>query len=226
MNPLVSVIIPVYNGARFIAEALQSVAAQDYSPIEVIVADDGSTDETARIASGFPGVTVLPLAHGGVSRARNLAVGASKGEWLAFLDADDTWLPGKLSVQVRLARETGASFVLCHLDHRFEGPIPGWFDGPADGTPIVAYPPSAWLVSRATFDRVGGFDEARSLAEDTHWLSRAWELGVQQAVAPEVLVVRRIHDSNATGNIVDGRRAIFDILRESVQRKHAMRGND
>ena len=219
MNPLVSVIIPVYNGERFIRDALASVLAQDYAPIEVIVADDGSTDGTREASAALPGVRILALAHGGVSRTRNVAVAESHGEWLAFLDADDEWLPGKVSAQVALAQRSGRSLILCHMDHRFDGPVPDWFDGPTDGTAIVAYPPSGWLVSRTQFESVGGFDEARALGEDTQWLSRAWDLGVEHAVCPETLLVRRIHGGNATGNIPDQRRVVFDILRESIHRK-------
>ncbi len=219
MRPLVSVIIPVFNGEAFIREALASVALQDYAPIETIVADDGSNDATHEACAEFPGVRVLALAHGGVSSARNRAVAMSAGEWLAFLDVDDEWLPGKLSAQVSLALETEKPLVLCHETHRFDGGVPAWFQGPTDGTSIVAYEPSAWLVRRDAFDRIGPFDEGRSLGEDTHWLSRAWELGYQHAVCPETFVRRRIHASNATGNIADLRGSVFGILRESVQRK-------
>jgi glycosyltransferase involved in cell wall biosynthesis len=225
MNPLVSVIIPVYNGAAFLAEALESVRSQDYQPLEVIVADDGSTDATAEVADSFPGVRCLRLERGGVSRARNLAVATSTGEWLAFLDADDRWQPEKISSQVRLGEATPeAGFVLCHETHRFDGPAPGWFRGPTDGTPIVAYEPSAWLVRRSTFEAVGGFDEERSLGEDTHWLSRAWDAGITHQTHEAALVERRIHGSNATGQIQSHRRVVLDILRESVGRKRARDG--
>jgi len=221
MNPLVSVIIPVHNGGAYLREALQSVFAQDYVPFEVLVADDASADDSAAIAAGFGGVQVLRLPKGGVSRARNLAAAASRGEFLAFLDADDLWLPGKLTAQVSLAleRET-AGFVLCNQVHRFDGPVPPWFDGPTDGAPAVAYEPSAWLVRRSTFERVGGFDEGRSLGEDTEWLARAWDLSVTHAIHPEPLVVRRIHGGNVSGH-VPRRRVMLDILRESVGRKRA-----
>lgn len=225
MNPLVSVIIPVYNGAAFLEEALASVSAQDYAPLEVFVADDGSTDATGEIARRCEGVTHLALPRGGVSRARNRAVEESRGEFLAFLDADDAWLPGKLSAQVALLQaHPEAGFALCHEEHVFDGAIPGWFRGPTDGTPIVAYEPSAWLVRRRTFEAVGGFDEERSLGEDTHWLSRAWDMGFTHVSEPGVFVRRRIHGSNATGNIASQRRVVFDILRESIGRKRARSG--
>ena len=220
MKPLVSAIIPVYNGAAFIEQALSSVFAQDYEPLEVIVADDGSTDDTATIARSFDDVTVLALSRGGVSRARNQAVDASRGEFLAFLDADDSWYPGKTSAQLELLEShPGAGFALCLQKHDFDGPVPGWFRGPTDDTPVAAFEPSAWLVRRATLEAVGGFDESRSLGEDTHWLSRAWDLGVRHVTSPEVLVRRRIHGSNATGTIPSQRDILLNILRESIGRK-------
>lgn len=224
MNPLVSVIIPVHNGERFIREALASVAAQDYAPMEVIVSDDGSQDGTRDACAGFPGVRVLALERGGVSRARNRAIAVSSGEWLAFLDADDEWMPGKLSAQITLAAESKTSLVLCHEVNWFEGPVPAWFRGPTDGTPVIAYEPSAWLVQRDAFEHIGRFDEQRSLGEDTHWLSRAWDKGYKHAVCPETFLRRRIHAANATGNIANQRGIVFDILRESIQRKRERSG--
>ncbi len=219
-SPLVSVIVPVYNGEAYLAEALESVFAQDYAPLEVIVADDGSTDASLEIARSFSGVACLELAHEGVSAARNAAVRASTGDWLAFLDADDTWLPGKMTAQVR-AGGAPCGLVLCHSVFQFEGAVPGWFLGPLEGSAVPSFAPSAWLIRRKTFDAVGPFDEARSVGEDTEWLSRAWDQGVQYLMLDEPLLRRRIHASNATGRILKPRRILMDILRESVGRKHA-----
>ena len=96
--PRVSVITPVYNGARTIARAIESVLAQSFRDFEMVVVDDGSTDGTLEILEGFgDSITLLKQAHLQQAIARNLAVKASRGEYLAFLDADDSWLPAKLA---------------------------------------------------------------------------------------------------------------------------------
>ena len=224
-GPLISVIIPVFNGAAFLAEALESVFAQQYESLEVFVVDDGSEDDSLAIARSFAGVTCIARDHVGVSAARNAGVRAASGEWLAFLDADDRWLPGKLQAQLAAAaEEPSAGFILCHTVYRFEVDVPSWFRGPTDGASIVAHEPSAWLVRRTVFEEVGPFDEGRCLGEDTEWLSRAWDSGVAHVVSSQTLLERRIHQSNATSQI-QGHSVAFAILRESVQRKQARSGD-
>src|SRR5213078_156464 len=99
-QPLVSVIIPVYNGARYLRAALESVFAQTYRPIEVIVVDDGSGDDSGVIAQSFPDVHFIHQENQGVAAARNHGFDAARGEFIAFLDQDDLWTPEKLKVQV------------------------------------------------------------------------------------------------------------------------------
>ena len=98
-GPLVSVIVPVHNGARFLAAALDSVAAQDYGSMEILVVDDGSSDNSAEIAASYR-VRLLQQPNRGVAEARNAGVAESSGELLAFLDQDDLWLERKVSRQV------------------------------------------------------------------------------------------------------------------------------
>ena len=113
-KPLVSVIIPVYNGEKYICKAVDSAFAQDV-PVEVIVIDDGSRDDTPRLLKRYQGRegfrAVFRESNQGAARARNQGVGMAKGEYVAFLDADDWWEKGKLSVQIRAMEETGC--VLC-----------------------------------------------------------------------------------------------------------------
>ncbi len=99
-GPLVTVVMAVYNAEAFLAEALDSVYAQDYEPFEVVLVDDGSTDGSAAIAQSYPGLRYLRQENGGPSAARNAAIAAARGELVAVADADDVQLPGRLSVQV------------------------------------------------------------------------------------------------------------------------------
>ncbi len=223
MNPLVSVIIPVFNGALYLGEAIESAITQDYSPTEIIVADDGSTDDSAAIARAYPGVNVLELEHLGVSAARNAAVDASQGEWLAFLDSDDLWLPGKLSAQVEAGMETSeVGFVLCEQMHKFEE-IPSWFVWTTEPNSKTCFEPSAWLVRRSTFLEVGPFEAGRTLGEDISWLMRAWTLGVRHTVVRQTYLNRRIHGSNASAQLPSADRQLMTLLRESLAIKRAMK---
>lgn len=221
VDPLVSVIIPVHNGAAFIREALGSVFAQAHRPLEVVVADDGSTDATVDLVEGFEQeIRVLKLARGGVSAARNAGVAASQGHWLAFLDADDLWLPHKLGTQLQAAQDhPEASVFLGGKRILVEAAASDWYTGPPHGTEVPCYEPSAWLVRREAFDRVGPFDTRRSIGEDTEWFVRAADAGIQTFVCPEVVCIRRIHGANTTRNPYDGKRITLDILRDSVHRK-------
>src|SRR5437867_2556724 len=119
MPPCVSVVIPVYNGERYLADAIQSVLDQTYENFEVIVVDDGSTDESAAVAKRFgEAIRYVHQANGGVSKARNTGIAEARGVYLAFLDQDDLWLPDKLSVQVAYLDshpEVGAVYCQCEV---------------------------------------------------------------------------------------------------------------
>lgn len=222
-RPEVSVIIPAFNAERFLGEAIESVLAQSLSAAEILVVDDGSTDNTGLVAAGFPGVTVVSLAHFGVSAARNAGVSRSTGDFIAFLDADDTWMPERLERQfVRLAASPAAGVVMARQTYRFEVPVPSWFRGPTDGSSEPGYQPSNWLVRRETWTRVGPFTEGITHSEDTDWLARASDLGVEVVMADEVLVVHRIHEQNASGQAEAVRAGVLHALRTSVRRKQGM----
>ena len=223
--PSISVIIPVYNGARFLGEALQSVDDQTLRPLEVLVVDDGSTDGSAGIAESRPGVRCLRMAHRGVSAARNLAVREARGEWLAFLDADDRWLPERLQVQVAASRDLPQTAIFLGLKRILvESPAPAWYDGPPTGAEIPSYEPSVWLVRREAFGVAGDFDTTKTRGEDVEWLSRAADCGLAMHVCERVLVERRIHSENVSAAHFDRKSLMLEILRESVGRKRARAG--
>ncbi|HEY9519113.1 MAG TPA: glycosyltransferase family A protein [Gemmatimonadales bacterium] len=202
-NPLISCIVPVFNGERFLAEALDSILNQTYRPLEIIVVDDGSTDATAELAAGYaPRVTCLRQDKRGSAAAKNRGVSASRGEFIAFLDADDLWLPGKLERQAAWLRER-PGFHLCLT--RFQNfwmpelaaEAQQYGDGPL-GQPLSAWQIGTVLASRETFDRAGLFPEVPVGNENMLWLLGAARAGATIEVLPEVLMRRRFHHGNDT----------------------------
>lgn len=172
----ISVIIPAFNRAGVLPRALDSVLGQSLAPDEIIVVDDGSTDQTASLlARYYPQVTCLHQTNQGVSKARNSGVAHSQGEWLAFLDSDDEWLPNKLERQWD-ALQQRPDFRICHTEeiwirngkrvnpmnkhakyggHIFERCLP-----------LCAMSPSSIMIRRDLFEKSGGFDEQLPVCED------------------------------------------------------------
>ena len=172
----VSAVIPTYNRAEFVREAIDSVLQQDYADVELIVVDDGSRDGTAAVVAEFgPAVRYLWQENRGVSAARNRGVAVSTGGLIAFLDSDDLWAPGKVSAQVAYF-ETHPDAQACHTDelwirrgvrvnerriHRKQG---GWQF--VASLPRCLISPSAVMMRRGLWERLGGFDESLPACED------------------------------------------------------------
>ena len=202
-RPLLTVIMPVYNGEAFLAEAIRHVLAQSYHPLECIVVDDGSTDGTADIAAAFSdGIRYVRQPNLGPAAARNRGIEIARGEFLAFLDVDDLWAEGvlqRLADHLRALPEIGIAQGLIqqmHLDHTVTEVQPRSF------TPV--FQPYQFinigsaLYRKTVFDSVGLFDPRFRLAEDVDWFIRAWEHNVTKAVLPEVVLFYRKHDRNMT----------------------------
>ena len=197
-NPLVSVVTPVYNGERYLAEALESLFAQDYQPFESIVVDDGSTDGTPDIARSFDRVRYIRQENQGRPVACNTGVANSNGELIAWLDADDILEPTKLSVQ--------AGYLVAHADvgcvfgrqtvilEDFEAPQ--WMKDEAARGVSEEVPFVSMMVRREAFDKAGGFDPSYGYAEDRDLGVRLREAGVKIEVLEEVVLHRRFHGTN------------------------------
>ncbi len=197
---LVSCILPVLNGERFLAQALASILSQDVAVLDVIVVDDGSTDRSAEIARGFPGLRLHRQANGGVAAARNTGLRLARGELIAFLDADDLWLPGKLAKQIRLLEmRPEVDLCLCMVRHvRMREDEPAHDATALDERPRVGRLAQCMLARRRAVERVGPFDSGTVTRADQDWFLRARELGLVEAVLPDVLVHRRIHGASHT----------------------------
>jgi glycosyltransferase involved in cell wall biosynthesis len=190
-RPLVSVISPVFNGEAFIAEAIASVVAQDYRPLEIIVVDDGSTDRTREIVRGIPEVTLIECPHRGAGSARNAGVRAAKGELLAFIDADDLWTPNKLTTQIEaVSADSNLEAVFSHVTE-FRGE-----DIANQSEPMAAPMLGTMLIKRASFERIGWFADEPTAVEGVDWYLRASEQSLRSRVLPDVLYRRRIHSAN------------------------------
>lgn len=224
-GPLVSVVVPVHNGERFLGAALESALAQDYPRLEIVVVDDGSSDRSAEIAASYP-VSLLRQPNRGVASARNAGVEGSRGEVLAFLDQDDVWLERKVSRQLAvLAARPSLGFVLARMQIFLEPgtPRPDWLHETALKHPSRAPIPSALMVRREAFERVGGFDSSYRIACDADWLARAKDAGVAWDAVGETLVRYRIHAGNGVNERGAMLRELMGVLQASVRRRRAKR---
>jgi GT2 family glycosyltransferase len=194
----ISVIIPSYNRAHLLARAIESVLSQDLAPREIIVVDDGSSDDTRELMSSrFPQCQYVHQQNRGVSSARNRGIKAASGEWLAFLDSDDEWLPGKLTAQSSLL-ENQPGHLLCHTEeiwirngrrvnamkkHRKSG---GRIF--RNCLPLCVISPSAAMIHRSLLTEVGTFDEALPVCEDYDlWLRICAQHPVAFVEEPQII---------------------------------------
>jgi glycosyltransferase involved in cell wall biosynthesis len=214
MAPAVSVVIPCFNAAAFVAQAVDSVLAQRMNDVQIIVVNDGSSDEQElhrSLATYSEQVELIDQPHGGLSSARNRGIAAAHGSYLAFLDADDLWKPGLLRRQLELLHDSGADLVYCDAE------LFGEAVGP--GKTVMAQYPSIGAVTAASLllreclvvmstvvarteavRRVDGFDQALAACEDLDLWMRMVIAGSRISYHREVLVRRRIHASNLSAD--------------------------
>lgn len=204
MHDYVSVIIPAYNRAWILKEAIESVLKQDYNKFELIVVDDGSTDHTDEILNSYTlkscgMITVIRQEHRGVSAARNAGVAASNGGLIAFLDSDDLWFPGKLTAQVDFFHQNPLAMI-CQTEEiwvrngrrvnpgkkhkKYSGMI---FE---KSLLLCIVSPSAVMMRRSLFESIGGFDETLPACEDYDlWLRISCNLPIYLIEQP--LIIKR-----------------------------------
>lgn len=197
-RPLVSGIMPAYNAEEFIAESLESALAQDYSPFELIVADDGSDDGTVEIVKSFPAVTLVQQKHGGRAAACNTAIRAAAGAFITTFDADDLWPPNRISLEAGYLLDHPE--VGCVLGRQEWMNPPPWLGRDAVFGDLDGIPLNTAMFRREVLDTLGNFDATFRHSEDMDLLVRARERGVKIEILPEVICHRRFHDAQMTAN--------------------------
>ena len=229
-QPLISCIIPVFNGERFLGEAIESILAQSYPKLEILVVDDGSTDQSRAVAEAFgQRVRCVSQENAGPSAAKNRGIVESTGEYVAFLDADDVWEPEKLKLQMGLFAQRPDLDIAVSLvqnfwddevrheearfrDHRISRPLPGFSAG-------------TLLTPRTVFNRIGPFDPGLAHGEAVEWFARARAAGLTMEMIPRPLLRRRMHAGNRSRVMQGASRDEFVELVKALLDRRRSRGS-
>lgn len=220
----ISVIIPTYNGAAFIAEAVQSIFNQTYPVHEIIVVDDGSTDKTTDIIKNYPGnITLIENKHkGNPAFGRNIGIEKATGDFIAFLDQDDLWPENKLEIQLASLQQKPSAMVdfgkVNLLDQQNE--LNRTFLAKFLTTMKDHFLPSSGLFRKEAFDIVGKFDETLTYhGSDTDWIARAIEKGITFSKNEEITFIYRIHDGNYSNNLGNLKHGLAEVIMKSIFRR-------
>ncbi|MFA5205621.1 MAG: glycosyltransferase family A protein [Lentisphaeria bacterium] len=221
--PLVSVIVPVYNGAAHLRETLDSLLAQDHPALEVLVVDDGSTDDSLEVARSYGGrLTVVTQPNQGVAGARNTGIRQARGNYLTFCDQDDLWSPDKTTTQLSyLEAHPECAYVLSRMAFFLHPGVerPSWLKPELLAGDYPGYHLGAMLARRELFGTVGTLDARHRYTDDVGWFFEAKDRGIPMHHLPEVVLFRRVHGGNNSAQVAHLHRELLAIARRSVDRQ-------
>lgn len=221
-TPSISVIIPTYNAARFIGDAVNSVLEQTVKPMEVIVVDDGSTDNTESIVKEMDGnIRYFYQENSGSSIARNTGLEYASGELLSFLDADDIWVKDKLEIQLKLLRNNPEYDVVIGLLYRIpvektEEVVSKKIEGGEYATSL-----GSTIMKKEVFEEIGTFDEELTMAQDVDFFLRILEADINVLGHEDVVQFYRRHDKNMTSNEKKANMYLLKAFRKSLNRRRS-----
>jgi glycosyltransferase involved in cell wall biosynthesis len=228
VQPVVSVIIPVFNGERFLREAVQTVLAQNYSPLEIVIVDDGSTDSTASVVKslGEP-VRYLHQTNQGPAAARNRGIEQAQGSLLAFADADDLWPGNKLELQLPcLIEDVAVEIVMGRIQQVLLSETEdGETQAKEFAEPAFSVNLGSAIIRKSVFERVGLFDETMRYSEDVDWFMRAREVGAAIKTIDSVTLLYRQHEQNMTRGKSASELNVLMALKKSLDRRRATTGS-
>jgi glycosyltransferase involved in cell wall biosynthesis len=209
-----TVIMPLHNAAPWVGDAIASVLANADGLLELIVVDDGSTDDGAAIAEAFgPPVRVVRQECRGPSAARNVGIAQARGTLVGFLDADDLWVVGRPDPRRALLVDPEVDCVMARAQPVAGDPLRPY------GEPTVGIQLGTWLMRRSMLERHGGMDETLRHAEDVDWLLRLREAGVRLVLSEEVTTHYRLRDGSLTRDRDATRHGLLAVLHASLQRR-------
>jgi glycosyltransferase involved in cell wall biosynthesis len=221
----ISAIVPCYNAARYLEEALRSACDQQPRPIEVIVVDDGSTDESLAIAGRLgPPVMCVHQDHRGISHARNRGLEIARGDVIAFLDADDVWTASSLAARAQVLDSDPSVDCVTGLVQQFISPelpdeVRARLVCPEEAS--AARVAGSMLIRRRAFDRIGVFDPTFQVGETIDWVARADAGGVVMRTIDTIVLRRRLHDDNTGVRNAHLRPEYLRVLKASLDRRRA-----
>lgn len=202
-QPLVSVVMPCFNAARYVRAAIDSIMLQSEMALEIVFVDDGSTDDSAAIAQSYaPVLRYIRQDNAGISAARNAGIEAARGDMLAFLDADDVWTPGSLATRWQaLQSAPSPACVFGALEAFYSEELSseqrGSFSSRGE-SPSAARFPGTMLMARTDFLKVGLFDRNLPVGEMIAWLAMAERAGVHFVTIDDLVLRRRLHGENTS----------------------------
>ena len=225
IQPLISCVVPSFNSSRYIGEALDSILKQSYRPLEVIVADDGSTDDTEPVVTSYGSkVKFSRQETAGPAETRNFGLKQSVGDFIAFLDADDLWHPEKLTKQSACFTanpeiDMCVSFTQMFWPDSLIGEKEK-YENHRRAKPIPGYATTTLLAKRQVFDTIGNFDQTYWFGDATDWFVRARDHGLNIFMLEEVLTFHRMHESNLTKRRSEESKDEFlRLVKKSLERR-------
>ncbi|MCO6449352.1 MAG: glycosyltransferase [Caldilineales bacterium] len=228
---MISILLPVKNAARHLAESLSSIAAQDYPDYELIIIYADSQDETEAIIHAHPWAQMIHQSGpAGLAAARNEGLARAKGDLIAFMAADDLWPSYKLQRQAEHFRmQPGLEISVPKLRFFIDnsGPLPPGFRDRFLASDHAGVLPEAMMVKRTVFDKVGCYKTDYATADDVDWLMRAKEANIEFGYIDDVLLMRRIHDgsiSHSPDQFAENRKSVVRLLHASLQRRRTEGG--
>ena len=227
-TPYISIVLPVYNGADHLKRAIDSVLGQTFNDLELLVVDDGSSDNSFEIASGYPQIRLFRQENKGVPHARNKGVAEARGKYVCFLDQDDTWLPEKLELQVKSFKDNpsqvySTTLQVYFLEEGYNAPSwckPEWLD-----RPVTGYTPSTLMIEKDALLAFGMFDEEMTLASDVDLFFRLKDQGAEGSEIRKVLVRKSVHEQNQSRMRDRLREDILRVIKQSIGRKREMQNH-